>query len=75
MNKSLLLFLFFLNSILMSAQCLVLEDDFETGTIEPHWIGLTNLFQIDSINSGYSKREKIQSENFHTEIWQWKRRL
>jgi len=64
MNKHLLFLLFFLNSILISAQCLVLEDDFETGTIEPHWIGLTNLFQIDSINAGSGSYHLTSNADF-----------
>ena len=34
------------------AQCILHEDDFETGSIGSNWIGLTNLFQIDSRNPG-----------------------
>ena len=64
MNKLLFLFLFFLNSTLICAQCLVYEDDFETGFIEPHWIGLTNLFQIDSINSGSGSYHLTSNADF-----------
>jgi hypothetical protein len=41
--------LFFSSSF---AQCIIHEDDFETGTIGANWTGLINLFQIDSTNPG-----------------------
>lgn len=34
------------------SQCILHEDDFESGTIGSNWTGLTNLFQIDSTNPG-----------------------
>ena len=46
-----ILFIFLLTPSII-AQCVLYEDDFETGTIGSNWTGQTNLFQIDSTNPG-----------------------
>ena len=55
------IFLFFPSII---AQCVLYEDDFETGTIGSIWTGQTNLFQIDSTNPGSGNYSLTSNADF-----------